>query len=71
VSLVAAQPFEAKKKGADTGIDGVKLFRGLDQPCAIAGLLNQTQRPEHPDGEPDLNCKRARAEAHGQQTELI
>jgi len=31
VSLVEAQPFQGKKKGADTGIDGVKFFRDLDR----------------------------------------
>lgn len=31
VSLVDAQPFQGKKKGADTGIDGVKFFRDLDK----------------------------------------
>ena len=31
VSLVEALPFQGKKKGADTGIDGVKFFRDLDR----------------------------------------
>ena len=31
VSLVEAQPFQGKKKGADTGIDGIKFFRDVDQ----------------------------------------
>jgi len=31
VSLVEAQPFQGKKKGADTGIDGIKFFRDLDK----------------------------------------
>ncbi len=31
VSLVNAQPFQGKKKGADTGIDGLKFFRDLDR----------------------------------------
>jgi len=31
VSLVEAQPFQGRKKGADTGIDGVKFFRDIDQ----------------------------------------
>jgi site-specific DNA-methyltransferase (adenine-specific) len=31
VSLVDAQPFQGKKKGADTGIDGLKFFRDLDK----------------------------------------
>ena len=30
VSLVNAQPFRGKKKGADTGIDGIKFFTDLD-----------------------------------------
>ena len=31
VSLVDAQPFQGKKKGADGGIDGIKFFRDLDK----------------------------------------
>ncbi len=30
VSLVDAQPFQGKKKGADGGIDGLKFFHDLD-----------------------------------------
>src|ERR1035437_3781041 len=30
VSLVEAQPFQGKKKGADTGIDGLKFFYDLE-----------------------------------------
>jgi hypothetical protein len=31
VSLVDAQPFQGKKKGADGGIDGLKFFRDIDR----------------------------------------
>ena len=31
VSLVDAQPFQGKKKGADGGVDGIKFFRDLDR----------------------------------------
>ena len=31
VSLVEAQPFQGKKKGADGGIDGLKFFHDVDQ----------------------------------------
>ena len=31
VSLVEAQPFGGKKKGSDTGIDGLKFFQDIDQ----------------------------------------
>ncbi len=141
VSLVEAQPFQGKKKGADGGIDGLKFFRDVDkkevrkivvsvkggesvgltmvkdlittvahskaeiglfvtlaeptqpmlaeaakagfyesatgkkyprlQILTIAGLLDKTQRAEHPDYEPDLNFKKAKTEAHGEQTELL
>ena len=140
VSLVDAQPFQGKKKGADTGIDGVKFFRNLDrkevrkivvsvkgggirpddvralnhvrqrekaeiaffifleqatpamvkdaasvgfyesasekkfarvQLLTIDGLLNGTQRAEHPDYEPDLNFKKAKAERDAEQQALI
>ncbi len=135
-----AQPFQGKKKGADTGIDGVKFFRDLDrkevrkivvsvkgggikpddvralnhvrerekaeialfislgeptpamvkdaasvgfyegvagkkfsrvQLLTIEGLLNEAQRAEHPDYEPDLNFKRAEAESHGEQIDFL
>ena len=141
VSLVEAQPFQGKKKGADTGIDGLKFFRDLDkkevrkvvvsvkggenlkaddirslmavreregaevalfisleeptkgmvkdaasaglyespngkkyprvQLLTIHGLLSGTQRPEHPDYEPDLNFKKAKTEATGAQQALL
>jgi len=140
VSLVEAQPFQGKKKGADTGIDGVKFFRDLDrkevrkivvsvkgggikpddvralnhvrereraeiavfisleqptpamvkdaasvafyesatgkkfarvQLLTIDGLLDGTQRAEHPDYEPDLNFKKAKAETDAEQQRLI
>jgi len=31
ISLVKAQPSQGKKKGADSGVDGLKFFRDLDQ----------------------------------------
>lgn len=140
VSLVEAQPFQGKKKGADTGIDGVKFFRDLDrkevrkivvsvkgggikpddvralnhvrerekaeialfisleqptpamvkdaasvgfyespnrkkyprvQLLTVDGLLDNTQRAEHPDYEPDLNFKKAKAESDAEQQALI
>lgn len=140
VSLVEAQPFQGKKKGTDTGIDGVKFFRDLDrkearkivvsvkgggikpddvralnhvrdrekaeialfislekptpamvkdaasvgfyesvagkrvprmQLLTVDGLLAGKQRAEHPDYEPDLNFKKARAEADAEQQRLI
>ena len=141
VSLVEAQPFQGRKKGADGGIDGLKFFRDLDkkdvrklvvsvkggenlkaddirslnhvrdregaeiallislaeptkgmladaasagfyespngkkyarvQMLTIEGLLSGKARPEHPDYEPDLNFKKAKTEAHGQQADLL
>ena len=142
VSLIEeAQPWQGKKKGADTGIDGIRYFRDLDrkevhtvllsvkgggnvgpamvkdliatlardkadiglfltlapptkamlteaaaagfyespngkkyarlQLLTIEGLLDKTQRAEHPDYEPDTGYKKARAEAHGEQPKLL
>jgi len=140
VSLVEAQPFQGKKKGADTGIDGLKFFRDLDrkevhkivisvkggaikpddiralnhvrerekaeialfisleQPTpamvkdaasvgfykSVAGkkfprvqlltvdnLLSGARSAEHPDYEPDLNFKKAKAESNAEQQRLI
>jgi hypothetical protein len=140
VALVEAQPFQGKKKGADTGIDGLKFFQDIDRKDArkiivsvkggenikpddvrslmavreregaeialfislaeptrgmigdaasagfyespngkkyprvqlltIEGLLNKTQRAEHPDYEPDLNFKKPKSEATGKQDGL-
>jgi DNA modification methylase len=140
VSLVEAQPWQGKKKGADTGIDGIKYFRDLDrkeprkivvsvkgggikpddvralnhvreregaeialftslekptpamvkdaasagfytsmagkkvprvQLLTIADLLDGTRCAEHPDHEPDLNFKKAKAESADEQTKLL
>jgi hypothetical protein len=41
------------------------------QLLTVDGLLNRTQRAEHPDYEPDLNFKKARAETDAEQQSLI
>ena len=41
------------------------------QLLTIEGLLDKTQRAEHPDYEPDLNFKKAKQESSGEQKELI
>jgi hypothetical protein len=140
VSLVEAQPFQGKKKGADGGIDGLKFFHDVDKAGArkivvsvkggglkaddvralnhvreresaemaffisletptkgmiadaasagfyesatgkkfprvqlltIEGLLSGKQRAEHPDHQPDLNFKKAKAESNAAQKELL
>ena len=142
VSLIdEAQPWQGKKKGADTGIDGIRYFRDLDrkevhtvlisvkggenvgpamvkdlvatlardkadiglfitlapptkamlteaaaagfyaspngkkyarlQLLTIEGLLDGTQRAEHPDYEPDTGYKKAKAENSGEQGALL
>ncbi|MEN9573372.1 MAG: hypothetical protein RL514_1227 [Verrucomicrobiota bacterium] len=141
VSLVEAQPFQGKKKGADGGIDGLKFFHDVDKAGArkivvsvksggnlkaddirsimavrdregaeialfisleeptrgmiadaasagfydsatgkkfprvqlltIAGLLSGTHRAEHPDHQPDLNFKKAKAESQSKQQALL
>ena len=139
VSLVDAQPYQGKKKGADKGIDGVKYFHdadgkgarkavvsvksgklkaddvrslmavrkredaelafliSLDRPTAgmvsdaasegfyasatgkkyprvqlltVDGLMDGSQRAEHPDAAP-ANFKQAKKETIGQQPELL
>ncbi|MGA2175237.1 MAG: hypothetical protein ABSH38_09675 [Verrucomicrobiota bacterium] len=37
----------------------------------IEGLLNQTQRAEHPDHQPDLNFRKAEAEANAARKPLL
>jgi site-specific DNA-methyltransferase (adenine-specific) len=142
VSLIGeAQPWQGKKKGADTGIDGIRYFRDWDrkevhtilisvkggknvgpamvkdliatlardkadiglfitltaptkamqteaaaagfyddikgrrfpriQLLTIEGLLNKTQRPEHPDHQPDTGYKKAKSEALAEQKEML
>jgi site-specific DNA-methyltransferase (adenine-specific) len=140
VSLVEAQPFQGKKKGADTGIDGIKFFRDIDQKdvkkivvsvkggenlkaddvralnhvreregaeialfisleettkgmkadaasagfydspngkkfsrvqlLTIEGLLNKSQRADHPDYDPNLNFRKAEAHPLVKQAEF-
>ena len=41
------------------------------QLLTVEGLLNKTQRAEHPDYEPDLNFKKARQEKSGEQRKLL
>jgi hypothetical protein len=41
------------------------------QLLTIEGLLDNTQRAEHPDYEPDLNFKKAKAETDAEQQTLI
>ena len=140
VSLVKAQPFQGRKKGADGGVDGIKFFQDVDKDGArkivvcvkggglkaddvqalnhvreresaeialfisletptkgmiadaasagfytsavgnkfprvqlltIDGLLSGKQRAEHPDHLPDLNFKKAKAEANAEQKALL
>jgi len=46
VSLVDAQPWQGKKKGADTGIDGIKFFRDLDKK-EVRTILVSVKGGEH------------------------
>lgn len=41
------------------------------QLLTIEGLLNKTKRAEHLDYAPDLNFKKAKTEAHGEQKPLL
>ena len=36
-----AQPFQGKKKGADTGIDGIRYFRDLDRKEVHTMLISE------------------------------
>ena len=46
VSLVDAQPFQGKKKGADGGVDGLKFFRDLD-PQGVHKIVVSVKGGEH------------------------
>ena len=41
------------------------------QLLTIEGLLNHTHRAGHPDSQPDLKSKKAKAEANAAQKDLI
>ena len=140
VSLVDAQPFQGKKKGADGGIDGLKFFHDVDKAGArkivvsvkggglkaddvralnhvrerekaeialfisletptkgmiadaasagfyesangrkfarvqllpVPDLLNGSKRAEHPDYQPSVNFKQAKAEKQHHQEDLL
>lgn len=68
------QPTQAMVKDAASvgfyeGVAGKKFARV--QLLTIDGLLNDTQRGEHPDYEPGLNFKKAKAESDAEQQSLI
>jgi site-specific DNA-methyltransferase (adenine-specific) len=63
VSLVEAQPFQGKKKGADTGIDGVKFFRDLDRKQARKIVVSVKGGGIKPDDVRALNHVREREKA--------
>jgi hypothetical protein len=54
------------KKGEMIGAKFARI-----QLLTIEGLLNHTQRAEHPDVEPGLNFKKAKAESNTQQKDLL
>ena len=60
---------DAAAAGFYESVTGKKFPRV--QLLTIAALLTDTARAEHPDYEPDLNFKKAKAEAHGEQRELL
>lgn len=62
VSLVNAQPFQGKKKGADTGIDGVKYFYDLDKKARKI-VVSVKGGAIHPDDVRALNHVRTREKA--------
>ena len=61
---------DAASAGIYTSVNG-RMKMPRVQLLTIAGLLDGTHRAEHPDYEPDLNFKKAKAEARGEQTSLL
>jgi hypothetical protein len=55
VSLVDAQPFQGKKKGADTGIDGLKFFRDLPAQVGSSRCDDRTAQRAVPTKESDIH----------------
>ena len=66
----AAMTKDASSAGFYSWLDGKRKSPRI-QLLTIEGLLSGHQRPEHPDYEPDLNFKKAKTEAHGEQPELL
>jgi len=60
---------DAASVGFYESVAGKKFARV--QLLTIDGLLDNTQRAEHPDYEPDLNFKKAKAETDAEQQSLI
>ena len=60
---------DAASAGFYTGAAGNKFPRV--QLLTIDGLLSGKQRAEHPDHQPDLNFKKAKAEANAEQKALL
>ena len=60
---------DAASAGLYESATGKKFLRV--QLLTIEGLLSGTSRAEHPDYEPDLNFKRAKAETTDQQASLL
>ena len=61
---------DAASAGFYAWLDGKRKSPRL-QLLTIEDLLTGTARAEHPDYEPDLNFKKAKTEAHGEQPELL
>jgi hypothetical protein len=60
---------DAASAGFYVGAAGGKFSRV--QLLTIEGLLSGKQRAEHPDHQPDMNFKKAKAEAEAEQTKLL
>ena len=76
IALLVTLDEPSPKMTADAASAGFyKSAAGKNYPrvqiLTIAGLLAGTQCAAHPDYEPDLNQKKAKAEAHGEQPELL
>ncbi len=72
ISLEEATPAmvkDAASVGLYESVAGKKFARM--QLLTIDGLLDGTQRAEHPDYEPDLNFKKAKAESASEQSNLL
>jgi DNA modification methylase len=63
VSLVEAQPFQGKKKGADTGIDGLKYFHDVDKAGSRKIVVSVKGGGIKPDDVRALNHVREREKA--------
>lgn len=78
IQVPALKRWAISKKAMQTEATGAGFYESPNgkkyprlQLLTIEGLLDKTQRAEHPDYEPDTGYKKAKAERRAEQQKLI